>query len=110
MVNNYPEIPETPTGDILDPEWYPELPETPDEAWDILGWLSYLLDIVIYIFRLVVFLIRSLVLGIGNIFSNVTGLLNEVGQTLSFLPAEITVLITLSLISLVVIKFMKRGS
>lgn len=100
------DIPTMPTGDIMDSDWYPVIPEIPDT---LLDYPAYFLDLIIYVFRFIAFVIRALVLGIGNIVTSTVEFLGEIGNTLSFLPTEIVLFITLSIIALVVIKILRRG-
>lgn len=102
-----PDVPQTPAGDIQDPDWYPEAPNSPEGVLDS---LVYIWEMIVYVLRMVVYLVRALVLGIGNIISKVIGFTSEIAKTLSFLPPELTTGIVLALIGLIVIKLLKRGS
>lgn len=100
-----PDLPEIPTGDINDPEWYPVQPEPPDGIFDA---LSYIVEMIIYGFWLIVYLLRAVVLGVGNIISGMNNLVVQIKTTLDFLPTELLVILGLSMVALVILKLIRR--
>lgn len=102
-----PQLPFIPTGDIMDDDWYPTFPDPPE---GIIDGISYIPEVVLYVVRLLIFLIRAIVLGIGNTIAGIVNIAQQIMDAMSFLPSSITMPIGISIILIVVIKFLKRGS
>lgn len=102
-----PQLPFIPTGEIMDEEWYPIFPDPPE---GVIDGLTYIPEIILYVVRLLIFLVRAIVLGIGNTIAEIVNIAQQIMDSMSFLPSSVTMPIGISIILIVVIKFLKRGS
>lgn len=87
---------------------FPVQPSPPDNAWDLIGWLKYIVDWIIYLVKCLVYFIKSLGNAIADVFKGSSTLITALGQIFSFLPNQITALITLGVLALIVVGLIRK--
>lgn len=76
----------------------PQTPKPPDGAWDVVGWLKYILDWILYIVNAVGYLLNRLGTIIASLFGQANGLTSTLTSIFSFLPPEVTSLLVMGII------------
>lgn len=91
-----------------DDDGLPEMPKPPDDNWDVVGWLKYLLDWVLYIFQIFAYVLRRIGTAISEGFGAVTGLTGALTAYFSWLPPEVVTLIIMGVCAAIITAIVKR--
>lgn len=86
----------------------PVRPTPPENSWDLLGWLKYLVEWVVYIFDTLVWLIAQMAGKIGDLIAQGDGMVTVLTSFFSFLPPEITTLLGLGIITAIILTVFRK--
>lgn len=103
----YDGVPVVTPGTPTDPN-FPVQPQPPDNSWDLIGWIKYIVDWIVYLVKCLVYFIKALATAIGDVFTGSASLISALGQVFSFLPNQITAILTLGVLALIVVGIVRK--
>jgi hypothetical protein len=81
---------------------FPKQPEKPDNAWDLIGWVRYLVDWLIYIVKTIVYVLKNLGSSVEQVFNATVDIASFFKKIFGFLPTEITTLFGIGITALII--------
>lgn len=95
-------------GSPTDAPELPTPPQAPDNAWDVGGWLKYITDWIIFVYDIVIYMFRFFGTKIGQLVEGTEGFTLILASFFSFLPPEITALLTLGIVVVILLRIFGR--
>lgn len=98
------------SDETLDESGFGDLtrPVAPEESWDLLGWVKYFAQWLLYIVASIGYVFVSAGAGLGSLVSSSASFIDMLAEYFSFLPTEWVVVITLGMTLGVLLKIFKR--
>lgn len=86
----------------------PRPPTPPEDAWDIVGWVKYIVEYLMYIMATVGWIFMKVGKTIGSIFTQSSGFIKTLSEFFSWLPSELVVVLVAGLSVAVLLRIFGR--
>lgn len=86
----------------------PTMPQPPDNSWDLLGWVKYLFEWLIYIVDSAIWVLQKMGNTIAGVFTASDGFIKTLSTFFNFLPNEVIAVMVVGMAAAVLLRIFGR--
>lgn len=97
--------------DPTDGSWFDDIkqPTPPDNAWDLIGWVKYISEWIVYIVKITIGMLASFGQSVADLMGQVNGFVQVLSSFFAFMPVQIGSLFGIGVTLVIILAVLKRG-